>query len=50
MQLMGYFSREYTWMQCGAQGHVAAPRGPARMCLRGTEVTCIYHIYIIYGS
>ena len=35
-------------MRCGAQGHVAAPRGPARMCLRGTEVTCIYLIYIYY--
>ena len=34
-------------MRCGAQGHVAEPRG-LRECLRGTEVT--YTIFFItYG-
>ena len=44
----GYFLHEPTWMRRGAHGHVAVPRGPARMCLRGTEVTCISHIYMYY--
>ena len=43
------FSRGPTWMRHGTQGHVAQPRGPARVTALH-DVTCAYlYLLVIEG-
>ena len=44
----GYLFREPTWMRRGAQGHVAAPCGPARALAWPRGDTWTHHLYLTY--
>ena len=47
----GYFSREPTWMRRGAQGHVAAARGPTRVpAWHNDDVYILYSINYGYRT